>query len=166
MNCEQVKDLLSPYLDDQLTVQERQSVASHLQICEMCCTILTDYRRFDALLSQLPRFAPLLVQPQEAFSSSQSLLLCEIQSIQPGTPAKLRRRPSSFPTHLAGTRGHYRCTYHQTTTTPHWIAKTAWKTGDQYPNIKLLICLVTIGTSLLSSYYLWSKYRQHPPASE
>ncbi|WP_126552075.1 anti-sigma factor family protein [Dictyobacter kobayashii] len=58
MNCEQVKDLLSAYLDDQLTAYERQSVAAHLPSCLQCNAILADYRRFDTLLSQVPRVSP------------------------------------------------------------------------------------------------------------
>lgn len=58
MNCGQVEDLLSAYLDDQLIVKERQSVSAHLISCPHCNSILTDYRRFDALLTQLPRVTP------------------------------------------------------------------------------------------------------------
>ncbi|GHO84585.1 anti-sigma factor family protein [Dictyobacter formicarum] len=58
MNCEQVRDLLSAYLDDQLTADERQRVSAHLPSCPQCAGILADYRRFDALLAQLPRVTP------------------------------------------------------------------------------------------------------------
>ena len=57
MSCEHVRDLLSAYLDNQLTAIERQNVASHLALCAECSTILADYRRFDALLAHLPRIA-------------------------------------------------------------------------------------------------------------
>lgn len=55
MNCEHVRDLLSAYLDNQLAEPERQNVASHLAVCPECNAILADYRRFDALLAQIPR---------------------------------------------------------------------------------------------------------------
>ncbi|GLV59531.1 hypothetical protein KDH_63570 [Dictyobacter sp. S3.2.2.5] len=58
MNCEQVRDLLSAYLDDQLTANERQYVDAHLSSCPQCASVLADYRRFDALLAQLPRVTP------------------------------------------------------------------------------------------------------------
>ncbi len=55
MNCEQVEELLSAYLDDALAPEERVDVAAHLQECSQCSSILVDFRRFDALLKQLPR---------------------------------------------------------------------------------------------------------------
>lgn len=58
MNCEQIKGLLSVYLDDQLTIHQRQGVAKHLDICIECSTILEEYRHYDALLAQLPRIEP------------------------------------------------------------------------------------------------------------
>jgi predicted anti-sigma-YlaC factor YlaD len=58
MSCEPVRGLLSAYLDDQLLTSERQSVSAHLRICTECCAILADYRRFDALLAQLPYITP------------------------------------------------------------------------------------------------------------
>jgi Tol biopolymer transport system component len=57
MNCEQVKELLSAYLDDTLAQEERLQVATHLQNCAECSAILADFRRFDALLTQLPRIS-------------------------------------------------------------------------------------------------------------
>jgi predicted anti-sigma-YlaC factor YlaD len=51
MNCEQIKGLLSVYLDDQLTIHQRQVVAKHLDICIECRTILEEYRHYDALLA-------------------------------------------------------------------------------------------------------------------
>jgi predicted anti-sigma-YlaC factor YlaD len=58
MNCEQIKGLLSVYLDDQLTVEQRQAIVEHLDICIECHTILEEYRSYDALLAQLPRVGP------------------------------------------------------------------------------------------------------------
>jgi hypothetical protein len=58
MNCEPIRGLLSAYLDDQLSVPERQSVAAHLDTCIKCSAILSDYYRFDALLAQLPYLTP------------------------------------------------------------------------------------------------------------
>ncbi len=62
MKCEQVKDLLSAYLDDQLAMKEREDVARHLCSCLSCSAILADFRHFDALLTQLP-----YIKPDESF---------------------------------------------------------------------------------------------------
>ena len=58
MNCEQVEELLSPYLDDALAQEERREVAAHLRTCTNCNTILAEFRRNDALLAELPRVSP------------------------------------------------------------------------------------------------------------
>lgn len=58
MNCEQVEELLSAYLDDQLTGHIYHAVTTHLEGCKHCYAILTSYRRYDALLAQLPRVEP------------------------------------------------------------------------------------------------------------
>jgi len=42
MNCEQIKELLSAYLDDTLAPNERQAVLQHLSTCEECRAILDD----------------------------------------------------------------------------------------------------------------------------
>jgi anti-sigma factor RsiW len=58
MTCEQVEELLSAYLDNALASEERREVAAHLRQCSHCNAILADFRRFDALLSQMPRVSP------------------------------------------------------------------------------------------------------------
>jgi Predicted integral membrane protein len=58
MNCEQVEELLSAYLDDQLTEHIYSAVTTHLEECRRCYAFLTSYRRYDALLAQLPRVEP------------------------------------------------------------------------------------------------------------
>lgn len=58
MRCGQVKELLSAYLDAELATDEREQVALHLQYCSGCGEILTDFRRFDLLLANLPRVGP------------------------------------------------------------------------------------------------------------
>ncbi|GHO95767.1 hypothetical protein KSF_058150 [Reticulibacter mediterranei] len=69
MNCEQVKELLSAYLDDTLAQAERQQIAQHLHTCADCRAILADFRRFDALLAQLPRVSPAPTLYEKIFSS-------------------------------------------------------------------------------------------------
>lgn len=75
MNCERVRDLLSAYLDDQLTMFERQSVTTHLQMCANCTGVLADYRRFDALLTQLPQLSPPPSLRTHVFSAHRNTLL-------------------------------------------------------------------------------------------
>jgi len=75
MNCEQVEELLSAYLDDALAPEERADVDAHLQECSQCSSILVDFRRFDALLKQLPRVSPSPALRERIFSSSEYLEL-------------------------------------------------------------------------------------------
>ena len=83
MNCEQVEELLSAYLDDSLawggtaeSASELQSqIAAHLQGCIHCSTVLADYRRFDALLEQMPRAHPSPALRERIFSSPDYLEL-------------------------------------------------------------------------------------------
>ncbi len=75
MNCEQVEELLSAYLDDALAPEERVDVAAHLQECSQCSSILVDFRRFDALLKQLPRVSPSAALRERIFSSPEYLEL-------------------------------------------------------------------------------------------
>lgn len=75
MNCEQVKELLSPYLDHALAEEERRTVAAHLETCPECKLLLIDFRRFDTLLSQLPRVSPGASLREKIFSSPEYLEL-------------------------------------------------------------------------------------------
>ncbi len=75
MNCEQVKELLSPYLDNVLAEEERRTVAAHLEICSECNALLADFRRFDILLSQIPRVSPRGGLRERIFSASAYLEL-------------------------------------------------------------------------------------------
>src|SRR5436309_673763 len=73
MNCEQVRELLSAYLDNTLAQQERQEVATHLQTCAECSEMLADFHRFDALLTHLPRTSPDASLYKRIFSSPEYL---------------------------------------------------------------------------------------------
>ncbi len=75
MNCAQVEDLLSAYLDNALAPEEYTDVAAHLQECAACRSILADFRRFDALLMQLPRVSPSPALRDRIFSSPEYLEL-------------------------------------------------------------------------------------------
>lgn len=77
MNCEQVEELLSAYLDDTLAVGEtaefaqqlKRQIEPHLQECLSCRTTLVDFRRFDALLAHMPRVTPSNKLRDRIFSS-------------------------------------------------------------------------------------------------
>ena len=76
MSCEQVEELLSTYLDKMLAPEEYGSVTVHVQECQSCQAILNDYRRFDALLAQLPPVSPGPAVRQKLFSTlAQDVLL-------------------------------------------------------------------------------------------
>ncbi len=72
-----VEDLLSAYLDNALTQQERAFVATHIQTCSSCNDVLTDFRYFDTLLKKQPRFSPSAALYEQIFSSPEYLELVE-----------------------------------------------------------------------------------------
>lgn len=82
LHCEQVKDLLSPYLDCVLAEEERRVVAEHLELCSECRALLADFRRFDILLSQLSRVSPRSSLRESIFSSPEYLELIGNTAIQ------------------------------------------------------------------------------------
>src|SRR5260221_426647 len=75
MNCEQVEELLSAYLDDALAPEDRREVAAHIQTCTNCSTLLAEFSRNDALLSHLPRVSPDPALRERIFSSPEFLEL-------------------------------------------------------------------------------------------
>ncbi len=83
MNCEQVEELLSAYLDDMLAIGEtaeaadqlRLEVAAHLTNCVQCSAIIADFRRSDALLAQMPRVSPDPALRNRIFTSPEYLEL-------------------------------------------------------------------------------------------
>lgn len=75
MSCEHVKDLLSAYLDNMLAAEEREMVTKHIQTCAGCYALQEDFRRFDALLSQVPRVSPTPMLHRRIFSSPEYLEL-------------------------------------------------------------------------------------------
>ncbi|WIG61211.1 MAG: hypothetical protein OJF49_003959 [Ktedonobacterales bacterium] len=58
MKCEMAEVNLSAYLDGMLEPQLREDVASHLATCAACSEILADYRRYNQLITDLPRISP------------------------------------------------------------------------------------------------------------
>ena len=55
MQCERVRELLSPYLDGELSAEERRAVAAHLGECHSCSAQLSDFRRVGQTLAEAGR---------------------------------------------------------------------------------------------------------------
>jgi anti-sigma factor RsiW len=55
MQCERVRELLSPYLDGELSAEERRAVAAHLEDCRSCSAQLSDFRRVGQTLAKAGR---------------------------------------------------------------------------------------------------------------
>ena len=81
MSCEHVEELLSAYLDNALTPQERVVVQEHTSTCSTCREILADYRRFDVLLMDMPRVSPGAELRDKIFSSPEYQELISITSL-------------------------------------------------------------------------------------
>lgn len=41
MECKTIENLLSPYLEDELTLEERKNIEEHLQSCQSCAELLS-----------------------------------------------------------------------------------------------------------------------------
>ncbi|MFQ6109264.1 MAG: anti-sigma factor family protein [Candidatus Aminicenantales bacterium] len=54
MECERIEDLLSPYLEDELTPEERNAVETHLSVCQSCSELLSFMRKTKEDLAQFP----------------------------------------------------------------------------------------------------------------
>ena len=105
MNCEQVKELLSAYLDDALAPEEKRTLATHLETCSECNAMLADFRRFDTLLRQLPRVSPGVDLQQKIFSSPDYLELTG--SSVPKTKLSAQTTPARSVRIDTDRRGHY-----------------------------------------------------------
>jgi len=58
MNCNEIKDLLSLYVDDELNEEEKKMVEEHLQNCEDCQKELEEYKKIIQALKNLPEEEP------------------------------------------------------------------------------------------------------------
>ncbi|MEO6892901.1 MAG: zf-HC2 domain-containing protein, partial [Ktedonobacteraceae bacterium] len=95
MNCEQVEELLSPYLDKALAAEEHRNTASHVQKCPGCSALLADYSHFDTLLSQMPRVSPSPALRERIFSSPEYLELTRSGSMQDAEQSQQRFSPGT-----------------------------------------------------------------------
>jgi hypothetical protein len=105
MNCEQVKESLSAYLDDALAPEEKRTIATHLETCSECNAMLADFRRFDTLLHQLPRVSPGAGLRQRIFSSPEYLELTGASA--PKTKLSAQTTPYRSVRTDTNSRGHH-----------------------------------------------------------
>ena len=115
MNCEQVKELLSPYLDNALAQEESRTVITHLAHCAECNRVLADFQHFDTLLARMPRIGPDAALRERIFSSPAYFELTGTsgardrraqpttpqQRVQPGAHPHLVALPTRDPDHSA-----------------------------------------------------------------
>ncbi len=99
MNCEQVEEGLSAYLDNMLASQERRDIAIHLQACTRCMMSLAELRQNDILLAQLPRVSPRPAVYARIFSSAEILEL--IDQFTPPFERKCPQTHSVLPRQLS-----------------------------------------------------------------
>jgi anti-sigma factor (TIGR02949 family) len=57
MNCDEVRDRLSEYLDEEMASAERSELVSHIERCRSCASELETIRRTVELVSSLPRLS-------------------------------------------------------------------------------------------------------------
>src|SRR5947209_99627 len=55
MQCERARELLSPYLDGELSAEERRAVAAHVEGCRSCSAQVDDFRRIGRTLAEAGR---------------------------------------------------------------------------------------------------------------
>lgn len=55
MQCERARELLSPYVDGELSAEERRAVAAHIQGCRVCEAQVADFHRVGRTLAETGR---------------------------------------------------------------------------------------------------------------
>jgi WD40-like Beta Propeller Repeat len=173
MNCEQVEELLSAYLDDTLAVGEtaefaqqlKRQIEAHLQECLSCRTALVDFRRFDALLAHIPRVMPSNKLRGRIFSSLDdqeltgtdniSLKNADFSSVKKRTVPhqRVRRDTSSRPQLVALPGGRHTSSWSHVTKdasiVPHIKEKHATSTHKQPRPWGLWMMQATIAAAIL-----------------
>jgi Tol biopolymer transport system component len=172
MNCEQVEELLSAYLDNQLATEERREVAIHLQQCRECSAILAEFRRNDDLLRHLPRVSPNPELRERIFSSQEFLELTGTFDVSrsareedwtlPNLPAKHSRRDTPGRPHLVAIPGGRSTSPNTTMRSSGAALPPKRRTGKVGTWRTLLVSIaavlfVVIGVGGLLGYNLWSQ---------
>src|SRR5947199_4479018 len=163
MNCEQVEELLSAYLDDSLAVGEtaetdlelQHKIAAHLHDCVRCGTSLADFRRFDTLLAQMPRISPSPALREKIFTSPEYLELTGIDNYKHRSigrdhtiPNKTLRRDTAGRPKLVALHGGRRVSPTSSTETPTSLQPKARRHGGSWG---LSIMQTAITATLLRS---------------
>ena len=65
--CDLVRELLSPYIDDELGSKERQKVDSHLESCQSCREEFDSIRKTISLVQNMP-----VIEPRRSFAISET----------------------------------------------------------------------------------------------
>ncbi len=99
MNCEMAEKYLSAYLDDMLDPQLHEEVEAHLESCAVCSEVVAEYRRFDTLLSETPRFSPPPELRDRIFNSPEMAAILRQEAGANEAPAQApATRPRRSPT--------------------------------------------------------------------
>lgn len=54
MKCEKAEELLSPYIEDELSIEEKKAVESHLETCENCSFLFSSIEETMESLTEFP----------------------------------------------------------------------------------------------------------------
>jgi len=65
--CDRVRELLSPYIDDELHSEERLKVQAHLESCQSCREELESIRETVSLIRGMP-----VIEPRRSFTISET----------------------------------------------------------------------------------------------
>src|SRR5712691_1364569 len=52
MQCERARQLLSPYLDGELSAADRRAVAAHIEACRTCAALVADFQRIGRVIGE------------------------------------------------------------------------------------------------------------------
>ena len=55
MNCEKIEELLSPYLEDELSPEEKKEVEKHLRTCKGCSELISFMTEAKVSLADIPQ---------------------------------------------------------------------------------------------------------------
>lgn len=136
MNCKWAEGHISACLDGTLDPAVRDEVVAHVDSCTQCSSVLADFRRFDRLVGDLPRYEPADDLRARIFGSAEFAAI--VQSLDEQGAGALRpavmshpvTRPRVMPEEWVGRNGHDR----PLTVPPTPIvaqADTTDKTADQ-----------------------------------
>ena len=184
MNCEQVEELLSVYLDDSFAVGEtaetalelQHDIAAHLQDCVRCSTTLADFRRFDTLLAQMPHISPSPALREKIFTSPEYFELTGSDNYKHRSigrdhtiPNKTLRRDTAGRPKLVALPGGRRVSPTSSTETPTSLQPKARRHGGSW-GLRIMqtaiaaTLLLTLGVGSLIGWKLWTQ-NVHPAVS-